>query len=156
MIPNDTILMCRSQVVYWKISACHTYPSSFTPFVIIFELHWTVVSVNWKWEREAETTTARVFLAQFCISEPGWLGCSGVSPFLSLLLSPHVCHSARPETDILKENVYEGRAHAGTHIQSLRTHMDFLYNAQCTQSINLYSVKQAKSQNSSTTPILNI
>lgn len=114
----------------------NSYPYSFTPFVMIFELHWIVVSVNWKWERKAETTTAPVFLAQFCISEPDWLGCSEVSPFLSLLLSPHVCRSARPETDILKKNVYEGRAHAGT----LGAHMDFLCNA---PTVNiLYSVKQ--------------
>lgn len=45
------------------------------------------------------------------------------------LLSPHVCHSARPETDILKENcgggknVCEGRAHAGAHTQSLIEHI---------------------------------
>lgn len=27
--------MCRSRTVYWKGSACRTYPSSFTPFVVI-------------------------------------------------------------------------------------------------------------------------
>ncbi len=27
--------MCRRRTVYWKSSACRTYPSSFTPFVII-------------------------------------------------------------------------------------------------------------------------
>lgn len=29
--------------------------------LLLFELHWTVVTVNWKWEGEAETTSVPVF-----------------------------------------------------------------------------------------------
>lgn len=81
--PDCSTLVCRSRAMYCKSSACRTYPSSFTPFVIII---WITLYCGdcelemglWSWDHLSPSILGTVL--------PQWVRLIGMQQGLSISL----------------------------------------------------------------------
>lgn len=118
--------MCRSRTVYWKGSACRTYPSSFTPFVVIIWIALGCGDCELEMGGRSGDHLSPSILGTVL---PQWAELIGMQRGLSLSLPPaflpeslSLCSVWNRHSDE-KQNVFEGRAHAGAHAHTHREHM---------------------------------
>lgn len=132
--PVYTTLMCRSHAMYCKSSACRTYPSSFTPFVIII---WITLYCGdcelemglWSWDHLSPSILGTVL--------PQWARLIGMQQGLSLSLplafSPclsfcsawnrHSDEKPRGPKCLWRQGTYKNtHTNAHTHTYSLSTY----------------------------------